>query len=500
MRKTKTSLDLMREIRTTWVINPRTRVHDNDIRKNKKKSRNEGKKEAKKALGDGSKSFFYAIKTSIKIAAALMILAILLSAGVFTIIPVYAAAADNLVDIGKLSTDLVVDLRYATANNFTGTKLYSSSICCLQEETAWKLVRANQEVMKSGFRIKIWDAYRPLSVQKAMWKIMPDEKYLSNPYKGGSKHNKGAAVDITMVDEKGREVEMPSGFDNFTYKASRLNSKMSPTAKKNLKILTDAMVKSGFKYINSEWWHFDDADNSRYAVLDVKAEDVSKRKLAVEELQCLSGSKQVILVTPGASGPSQATLRIYENINGKWIKMAPNMQAFTGKNGFKAVKNGSLTAADKKIYKYEGDGSTPAGAFYITSLFGWGENPGLKLPYRKTTSDDYWVSGNKKEEYNVWISRKGGPSKTWTVCEKLKIPDYKYAAVINYNIGPNRIIGNGSAIFLHIADNRGYTSGCVSLSEANLLKVLKWLNPEKKPLIVQGNIQELKKLKAPQNW
>ena len=424
---------------------------------------------------------------SIKAAVLLTIICLILGSSAFPL-PVSAASVDTLVDLSKLSTGLVYDLKYAASDNFTGTKLYSDSICCLQEETAWKLVKTNEEVMKSGFRIKLWDAYRPLSVQKAMWKIMPDSKFLANPYKKGSRHNKGAAVDITLVDENGVEAEMPSGFDDFSLKASRLNPNMSPTAKKNLKILTDAMVKSGFKTINSEWWHYDDADNSKYSLLDVRLEDVRNRNLAVEYLQGIGSALQAIIVTPVSSSSTQAKLRLYEKLDGKWMKMSPDMKAYIGKNGFKPVKHAPLSSSDRKKYKYEGDGATPTGVFSITSLFGWGENPGFNMPYRKTTSNDYWVSSSKKEEYNVWITKKGGPSGDWTVYEKLKIPDYKYAAVIDYNIGSDRITGNGSAIFLHISDNRGYTSGCISLSEANLIKILKWLKPECKPIISLNTI------------
>ena len=402
--------------------------------------------------------------------------------------PAHAATVDTLVDLTKLSSDFVYDLKYSTSDNFTGTKQYSGSICCLQEETAWKLIKANEEVMRRGLRIKIWDAYRPFSVQRAMWRVMPDSRFLADPNKKGSNHNKGAAVDITLVDEKGHEVEMPSGFDDFSGKAARSNPNMSPAAKENLGILTDAMVKSGFKSISNEWWHYDDADNSKYGLLDVELEDVRDRSLAVENVIGIGDSSQVILVTPVSYSASHAKLRLYEKKNGIWMKTSPDMQAYIGKNGFKPVKDAPLAAAEKRKYKYEGDGATPAGVFSITSLFGWGNNPGFKLPYKKTTSDDYFVSSNKKEDYNVFITRKGGPSKSWTLYEKLKIPDYKYGAVINYNNGPDRITGNGSAIFLHIADDRGYTSGCVSLSEANLLKIFKWLKPEQSPMISLGKI------------
>lgn len=437
------------------------------------------------------------MRKTIKFAVAFAISLSILSAPVtmFQSDAAAAPAVDKLIDISKISSDIVIDLRYATENNFTGIKLYSSSICCLQEDTAWKLAAANREVMKSGFRIKVWDAYRPLSVQKKMWSIMPDPGFLANPYKNGSKHNRGAAVDVTLVDKDGKEAEMPSGFDEFTYRAARNNTRMSAAAAKNLKILTDAMVKSGFKSISTEWWHFDDTAAANYPLLDVSPATVAARPLPIEQLKCTGDSKQAILVTGSGTSKSKAVMSVYEkNADGKWLKALPDMSAFVGKNGFKKIKSSALSAADKKIYKYEGDGSSPMGVFTIDTLFGWGPNPGFKLPYKITTADDYWVSASKKELYNVWVNRKNGPDKSWKIYEKLKIADYKYAAVINYNIGPDRVVGNGSAIFLHIADSRGYTGGCTAVSESDLLKVLKWLSPEKSPIIIQGTQEGLKEL------
>jgi D-alanyl-D-alanine dipeptidase len=435
------------------------------------------------------------LKKPCRLAAALMILILLASPAAYRSDAAAAQAADRLIDVSKLSAGFVIDLRYATKDNFTGIKLYPSGICCLQEDTAWKLAAANRELMKKGYRIKIWDAYRPLSIQKKMWEIMPDSRYLANPYKNGSKHNRGAAVDVTLVDKNGKEVEMPSGFDEFSARASRNNPSMSAAAAKNLKLLTDALTKNGFKSISTEWWHFDDASYANYPLLDVSQEAVSRRPLPVEELTCTGDSQQAILVTSDSASSSKAVLAAYEKTDGKWLKVFPDMKAFIGKNGFKKVKNAPLSAQDKKTYKYEGDGCSPMGVFTISTLFGWGSDPGFKLPYRPVTDDDYWVSGNKKELYNVWINRKNGPDKNWTAYERLKIPEYKYAAVINYNTGPDRVPGNGSAIFLHKAGSKAYTSGCTAVSEADLLNILKWLEPSKKPVIIQGTPKELKQLR-----
>jgi D-alanyl-D-alanine dipeptidase len=434
---------------------------------------------------------FRRFRTMIAITA---VLSLLISAASGLSLQSYASTSikESLIDLSKLKSDFAFDLKYATANNFTGRKMYASSICCLQEGTAWKLVKANEELIKKGYRIKIWDAYRPYSVQKAMWKIMPNSHFLANPYNGGSKHNKGASVDITLVDANGKELEMPSSFDEFSIKASRNNPDMTKNARKNLKILTDAMVKSGFKSISNEWWHFDDTESAKYSILDVKPDAVAKRILPVESLKCIGDSNQVILVSNNSTKSSKAVLQAFERTNGKWQKIYPDISANIGKNGFKKVKNSVLTKDEKAVYKHEGDGCSPMGAFTITSLFGWGNNPFFNLKYKMISVNDYWVSGNTKGTYNILLSRIGGPDKSWTIFEKLKIPQYKFAALINYNTGSDKIIGNGSAIFLHIADKKGYTSGCTSVAEADLIKILKWLKADKKPIIVQGTQAELK--------
>ena len=475
-KRMKTSLELMKEVRSEWVINPVTRVHDNDTRKNAKKMRSEARRTVKKALSEESRELFSCLRL------ACIIFILLFSTVLYRADAASLQTADRLIDVNKLSAGFVTDLRYATEDNFTGIKLYPSGICCLQEDTAWKLAAANRELQKKGLSIKIWDAYRPLSVQKKMWKLMPDSRYIANPYKNGSKHNRGAAVDVTLVDKNGKELEMPSGFDDFSKRAIRNNPAMSAAAAKNLKLLTDAMTKNGFKAISTEWWHFDDTAYAVWPLLDISQEIVSRRLLPVEELKCTGDSQQAILVTSGSTSSSKAVLAAYEKTNGKWLKVLPDMKAFIGKNGFKKAK-------------YEGDGCSPMGVFTIDTLFGWGPDPGFRLPYKPVTADDYWVSSDKKELYNVWINKKNGPDKSWTIYERLKISEYKYAAIINYNNGPDRIPGNGSAIFLHKAGSKAYTSGCTAVAEADLLNVLKWLKPDKEPVIIQGTLKELKELK-----
>ena len=173
----------------------------------------------------------------------------------------------------SLDPSLEFDIRYATTNNFTKTKVYPTDICILRLDTGTKLKKANEILKSLGYRIKVYDAYRSTSVQKTFWSLVKDNRYVANPDEGGSIHNKGCAVDITMVDANGQEVEMPSNFDEFSEKAYRENINMSPKAKENLNILTEAMINSGFTTLATEWWHFEDSEKAGYSIVDIDLND-----------------------------------------------------------------------------------------------------------------------------------------------------------------------------------------------------------------------------------
>lgn len=176
---------------------------------------------------------------------------------------------EGFVLLKSLDPNLKFDIRYATNNNFTKTKVYPTDICILRIDTANKLKRANEVLKGLGYSIKVYDAYRSISVQRIFWNLVKDNRYVANPDQGGSIHNRGSAVDITMVDENGQEVEMPSDFDEFSDKAHRDNLNMSAKAKENLKILTEAMISSGFTTISTEWWHFEDSEKDKYSIVDI---------------------------------------------------------------------------------------------------------------------------------------------------------------------------------------------------------------------------------------
>lgn len=162
--------------------------------------------------------------------------------------------------VTSVNARIALDIRYATTNNFTGRRVYPEAKAFLRKPTALKLGKAQQKLEERNLSLKVYDAYRPLSVQKIFWKIMPDERYVADPAKG-SRHNRGSAVDVTMVElQSGRELNMPSGYDDFSPRAFYSFTNLPPEAVSNRALLRAVMSDCGFIPFETEWWHFDDAD------------------------------------------------------------------------------------------------------------------------------------------------------------------------------------------------------------------------------------------------
>ena len=134
-------------------------------------------------------------------------------------------------------------------------------------------VAANREFIEIGYRLKIWDAYRPPSAQRTLWEVVADPSFVANPEKG-SIHTRGAAVDVTLVDDEGNELPMPTGFDDFSEKAAIDYDGCTEDEAKNRDLLAEVMVRNGFVQIQSEWWHFADSQAKDYPLLDVEFEDI----------------------------------------------------------------------------------------------------------------------------------------------------------------------------------------------------------------------------------
>jgi len=181
---------------------------------------------------------------------------------------VCAQTDTSIVLLKNIDSTFITDVRYATADNFTGKVLYNTDKVYLRRIVADSLSAANH-FLKTNYNcsIKIFDGYRPLSVQKIMWEVFPDDRYVANPATG-SMHNRGAAVDITLIDSLETDLDMGTEYDDFTKKAHYECSELSAEVKANRKLLRDVMIKFGFEPIETEWWHFDFKGWKNYSILN----------------------------------------------------------------------------------------------------------------------------------------------------------------------------------------------------------------------------------------
>ncbi len=177
-----------------------------------------------------------------------------------------AFAAEPLVPVADVDPRIRFDLRYATANNFTGQVLYDSPVCLLRRSVAERLSRVQERLAAQGYGLLVLDGYRPLSVQERMWQLVPDTRYVADPRKG-SRHNRGAAVDVALVDGAGQLLEMPTDFDDFSEAARRDHAGASAAARQHLALLDAAMTAEGFIGLETEWWHYDAPDWEVYPVI-----------------------------------------------------------------------------------------------------------------------------------------------------------------------------------------------------------------------------------------
>jgi D-alanyl-D-alanine dipeptidase len=172
-----------------------------------------------------------------------------------------------LVPLRSVIPDLLTDVRYATTNNFTGRVLYASDTLLARRLVAERLAIAQRILRGQGLQLKVFDAYRPLSVQRLMWSIVPDERYVADPAKG-SRHNRGCAVDLTICDSAGVELDMGTGYDEFTEKAAATYTDLPANVAANRALLLRVMNEAGFDVLPSEWWHFDVRGWERFAILN----------------------------------------------------------------------------------------------------------------------------------------------------------------------------------------------------------------------------------------
>ncbi|QTL49763.1 SH3 domain-containing protein [Priestia aryabhattai] len=225
---------------------------------------------------------------------------------------------------------------------------------------------------------------------------------------------------------------------------------------------------------SGSWYKINYNGGTGYVSSDyVQASATASPKLVVDSFKTLGNAQQVILVTADNYDTKSAKIQTFEKVDGKW-KQVLTANGVLGQKGF-------------ALSKKEGDMESPTGKYTIGTAFGRYANPGTKLPYRKITANDVWVDDSKSSLYNTWQQKPANGR--WTSAENMDIPAYDYGFVINYN--ESRTPGKGSAIFFHVGTN--YTAGCTATSKEQVVSILKWLNPEKNPVIIQSPVSELDK-------
>jgi len=177
----------------------------------------------------------------------------------------------EFIDIESLSDYFVLEIKYATPDNFLKEAVYSCAKCYVRGVVAKALIAANKDLMEKGYRIQFFDCYRPHSVQKKMWEIYPVPGYVANP-RGGSVHNRGAAIDITLTDLQGNEIDMGTPYDHFGKEAHHSYQGLPEEVLANRKILKETMQQHGFTIIRSEWWHYNYGGGKKFKISDFRWE------------------------------------------------------------------------------------------------------------------------------------------------------------------------------------------------------------------------------------
>ncbi|MBI2213037.1 MAG: M15 family metallopeptidase [Acidobacteria bacterium] len=175
----------------------------------------------------------------------------------------------KLVELTTAVPGIALDIRYATENNFMKRALYTEPAAFLRAPAARALAAVQDELRGQGLGLKVYDAYRPYSVTKAMWESIRNADYVADPAKG-SRHNRGCAVDVTLIRlSDGMELPMPTPYDDFTPRARHDFAGLPAEVIANRRLLRESMERHGFVAFESEWWHYDFKGWETYELMDL---------------------------------------------------------------------------------------------------------------------------------------------------------------------------------------------------------------------------------------
>ncbi|WP_300808965.1 M15 family metallopeptidase [uncultured Desulfovibrio sp.] len=375
--------------------------------------------------------------------------------------------------------DAVLEMRYYSTYNFVGERIagYEEPCALLTKEAAQALKAASDEFASRGYRLKIYDAYRPQAAVAHFrrWAGSPDTRMKRPFYPRLNKselfargyiatrsgHSRGSTVDLTLLDRKtGRELDMGGSFDLFDSVSRSDYTRLSAKQLHNRKLLRDVMIRHGFKPYRGEWWHFTLAKEpypKTYFTFPVKQLPQTAGSLPAAQIAQLRAARQTNQLVITSIDDAGATLALYEKQGGAWRRILA-VPAYIGKNGL------GKTA--------EGDKKTPTGRYRFTMAFGIAPDPGSRMPYTQVGREHYWVGDSASPLYNRFASSEDG---TFDRQQSERLIDYEkpYQYCLNISYNEEGTPGKGSAIFLHCYSDNSYTEGCIAIPEDAMKRILR---------------------------
>lgn len=395
----------------------------------------------------------------------------------------FSSDASGFVMLTEVVPDAVQEIRYYTPYNFVGERIdgYEAPCALLTKEAAAALRAADDEFLARGYRLKIYDAYRPHKAVRHFlrWSRTGDSRMQPYFYPHTAKaalfargyiaeksgHSRGSAVDLTLIDmASGKDVDMGGHFDLFDDISHTDYGRLSAAQARNRKLLRTVMQRHGFKPIRSEWWHFVLADEPyphTYFTFPVAPlpEPACPDAAQAARLRVARRTDQLILVGATGTSASDAVLALYERQGHAWRRVLA-VPARIGKEGLGKTR--------------EGDNKTPTGVYRFTRAFGIAPDPGSRMPYTRLNDSHYWVGDSASPLYNRFASVVGGDAPFDTTQSEHLIDyaqAYRYCLSISYNEAGQP--GRGSAIFLHCYPENPYTGGCIAVPEEAMKTIMR---------------------------
>ena len=407
----------------------------------------------------------------------------------------YSDDASGFVLLSDAVPDAILEIRYYSTYNFIGDRIdgYVEPIALLTKEAAAALKEVSDDLMQQGYRLKIYDAYRPqMAVSHFMrWALDFEDTRMKEYFypelekdvlfplgyiAEHSGHSRGSTVDLTLFDmTTEKEVDMGGTFDYFGELSHPDYTGITEEQYQNRMILREAMLAHGFKPLEEEWWHFtleDEPYPNTYFTFPVSTASLN----AAEEEYTLHAAVQLVVDSPewvanlpaaqdetvaqlfvvAALGMDKTTATIsmhQRDEDGNW-KQILSTPGYVGKNGLCLDQDHA-----------EGCAQTPIGVYRFNKAFGIAPDPGCALPYMQVDENAYW-SGDPDRQYNQMVDIRDVPDLVMDDSEHIVEYEYQYQYCLNISFNEEGTPGRGSAIFLHcFGPLKPYTGGCVAIPE-----------------------------------